>query len=196
MDIQTKKLYEELMAYEPYNEQEAYDKDIILTQLKEREDVFLRSDLLCHLTASGWIMDKAHEKVLMAYHNLYDSWAWLGGHADGEKDLLQVALKEAREESGISDVKPLYDGIFSVEILNVEGHVKRGAYVPSHLHLNVTYLLEADEKEALLVKEDENSAVGWFLPEDALKHSTEPWFVDHIYKKLIDKSRSLGLCRS
>lgn len=69
----------------------------------------------------------------------------------------------------------------------VGGHVKKGVWVPSHLHFNLTYLAEADEAEELRIKEDENSAVKWWKNEDALKASTEPWMVDNIYRKLIKK---------
>ena len=122
----------------------------------------------------------------MAYHNLYDSWAWLGGHADGERDLLAVALREVQEESGISAV-PVSSDIFSVEILPVAGHEKNGTYLPSHLHLNVTFLLEADPNAPVRPKEDENSRVGWFRAEDAVSASSEPWIRDRIYRKLCEK---------
>ena len=79
------------------------------------------------------------------------------------------------------------EDIFSLEVLTVDGHEKRGEYVPSHLHLNVTYLLEADEREKLCVCEEENSGVRWFTLDEALAASTEPWFVERIYKKLNDK---------
>ena len=123
----------------------------------------------------------------MVYHNIYHSWSWLGGHADGETDLLSVAIREVKEEAGISNVYPVSEEIFSLESLTVDGHVKKGKYVSSHLHLNVTYLLEADPKENVSVKADENSGEAWFSPEEALGKSTEPWFVEHVYKKLINK---------
>lgn len=69
----------------------------------------------------------------------------------------------------------------------VSGHVKKGVWIPSHLHFNLTYLAEVDEAEELRIKEDENSAVKWWENEDALKASTEPWMVDNIYRKLIKK---------
>lgn len=180
-------LIEKLKNYIPYNEQEEKDKNLILSCLNSMPDLFTRKNSVAHMTASAWVVNKEHTKVLMAYHKIYDSWAWLGGHADGEEDLLKVALKEAREESGIEHVEPVTEDIFSLEVLTVDGHVKNGEYVSSHLHLNLTYLLEADEKDALIMKEDENSGVAWFVFEDALKASTEPWFVEHIYKKLVDK---------
>ena len=74
-----------------------------------------------------------------------------------------------------------------MESLTVDGHVKKGKYVSSHLHFNITYLLEADSEETVSIKSDENSGVAWFSPEEALKKSTEPWFVKNVYTKLIRK---------
>ena len=177
-------LIRQLTAYAPYNEQEARDKETILHMLETTEDIFLRENLLAHMTSSAWVQDFEHRHILMAYHNIYHSWAWLGGHADGNEDLLQVAIKEVREESGIQNVRPVSDNIFSIEVLTVDGHEKKGIYVPSHLHLNVTYLLEADREESVRVKADEDSAVGWFAPQEAVEKSCEPWFRERIYSKL------------
>ena len=94
-------LLEQLERYEPYNEQEARDRALLLRALREEADVFTRENDRMHMTASAWVTNEAHDRVLMAYHNIYDSWAWLGGHADGEEDLLAVALREVREESGV-----------------------------------------------------------------------------------------------
>jgi 8-oxo-dGTP pyrophosphatase MutT (NUDIX family) len=120
----------------------------------------------------------------MAYHKIYDSWSWLGGHADGDEDLLAVATKEVQEESGIQQVKPILPDIFSLEILTVDGHEKNGNYVPSHLHLNITYLLMADDHAFLRCKPDENKDVDWFPIETAIAQSSEPWFRERIYAKL------------
>ena len=180
-------LTEQIRSYQPMNEQEERDKELILHCLETEKDIFTRANRLAHMTASAWIVNPERTKVLMAYHNIYHSWSWLGGHADGETDLLKVALKEAREESGIYHVKPVSEKIYSLEVLTVDGHVKRGEYVSSHLHLNVTYLLQAEETDELHIKEDENSNVGWFSLEDAVAASTEPWFQEHIYCKLNEK---------
>ena len=69
--------------------------------------------------------------------------------------------------------------------------MKKGKYVSSHLHLNVTYLLEADSEEAVAIKADENSGVAWFTPEEALVKSTETWFVEHVYAKLLEKMKTI-----
>ncbi|SET55121.1 NUDIX hydrolase [[Clostridium] polysaccharolyticum] len=180
-------LREQIEQYTPFNEQEEKDKQYILACMDKNFDIFLRENAVTHLTASAWIVNKERTRVLMVYHNIYNSWSWLGGHADGETDLLKVALKEAKEESGITHVKPVQDDIFSLEVLTVDGHVKKGNYVSSHLHLNVTYLLEADENENLTVKPDENSGVAWFTLDEAVKASSEEWFREHIYNKLNKK---------
>lgn len=182
-------MIQKIREYKPFNEQEERDREVLLRLLSGVEDVYSRENLTAHMTASAWVVNENRDKVLMAYHNIYHSWSWLGGHADGERDLLAVALREAGEESGVIHVRPLSEEIFSLEILTVDGHEKRGKYVPSHLHLNLTYLLEAREGDALSMKADENSGVAWFGLEEAVKASTEPWFKERVYGKLNEKLR-------
>ena len=177
-------ILDDLEVYRPWNEQEARDVEELLRRLRSGEELYTRDNASAHLTASAWVVSPDRTQVLLAYHNLYHSWAWLGGHADGERDLLNVAMREVREESGLSDVRPVTDALYSVEILTVDGHEKRGKYVSSHLHLNVTYLLEADPAAPVRCKPDENSRVGWFALEDAIAASTESWFRERIYSKL------------
>lgn len=185
------KLLNDIESFRPFNKQEERDKKVITEFINNNEDAFLRSNLIAHMTASAWVVNKERTKVLMVYHNIYNSWSWLGGHADGDADLLSTAIREVKEEAGIEKVNPVSEDIFSLEVLTVDGHEKRGEYVPSHLHLNVTYLLEADSEENTRVKEDENSGVAWFTPEESLVKSTEPWFVERIYSKLIKKIDSM-----
>lgn len=185
------KLIEQIKKYEPVNEQEKKDKTFIISCLEQYENIFLRENCIAHMTASAWVVNKDHDKVLMIYHNIYDSWSWLGGHADSETDLLNVAIREVSEESGIKNIKPISEDIYSLEVLTVDGHIKHGEYVSSHLHLNITYLLEADEKESLVIKPDENSGVQWFSLDDAIKASSEKWFQENIYNKLNKKLRTI-----
>ena len=145
-----------------------------------------------HFTASSWVVSPDRQQVLLIYHNIYRSWAWMGGHADGDRDLLAVALRETREESGLENLRLLYNGIFSLETLTVDGHVKRGTYVSSHLHLNVTYLLEADPGEPLRMKPDENSGVAWFPVSQVAERVTEPWMNRWVYQKLMERVRAFG----
>ena len=192
MKKKVSELLEQIETYHSWNEQEEKDKVLILDWIKNNVDAFSRDNKVAHMTASAWVVNRERDKVLMLYHNIYHSWSWLGGHADGETDLLSVALREVKEEAGISKVRPVSEGIFSLESLTVDGHEKNGVYVSSHLHLNVTYLMEADPEEKVSIKEDENSGVAWFAPEEALERSTEPWFVDRVYKKLIEKMNHSG----
>ena len=184
-------IYGEIKRYQPYNIHEEKDKRIILEFLDRYEDAFERSNELAHMTSSAWVVNHEKNKVLMAYHRIYDSWAWLGGHCDGNRDCLAVAMKEVKEEAGVKTVRPVSDEIFSLEVLSVDSHYKRGNYVPTHLHLNVTYLLEADENEKLQVKEDENSNVAWFGLGEAVEKSNEKWFRENIYTKLNKKLREI-----
>ena len=177
--------------YPPFNEQEEKDKALILGWISNNENAFSRENTVAHITASAWVVNKDRSKVLMVYHNIYNSWSWLGGHADGETDLLSVAIREVKEEAGIAHVRPVSENIFSLESLTVDGHVKKEKYISSHLHLNITYLLEADSEEDVRIKADENSGVAWFTPEEALQKSTEPWFVERVYGKLIEKVKRI-----
>ena len=184
-------LIDEIRAYVPFNEQEERDKQEILRWLETGgEEIYTRKNRAAHLTASAWVVSRDRKYVLMAWHNLYQSWAWLGGHADGEKDLRAVARREAQEESGIEGLAEPTDGLLSLEILTVDGHEKKGEYVSSHLHLNVTYLFEADMEGSLSVKPDENSAVGWISMDELEEKVSEPWMMERIYKKLREKSRA------
>lgn len=205
-------LRDAIAAFEPFNEQEAADKHVILRALDTDPDCLDRS-AQAHMACSIWVVDPSFTQTLLVYHNIYDSWSWIGGHADGECDLAAVALRELQEETGVAHarlvageahgasdasaaseptvggVRPLCGpgGIYSLEVLTVDGHEKRGAYVSSHLHLNVTYLAIADPAEPIRIKPDENSGVRWVPLEDAVRLSTEPWIRDRIYRKLIDK---------
>lgn len=180
-------LKEQIENYNPCNEQEEKDKQVMLKYINNFDDVLTRDNEFGHFTASSWVVNKEKTKVLMIYHNIYKSWAWTGGHADGESDLLKTAIRELKEETGVENVKVLKDDIFSLEIVCVNGHVKRGKYVASHVHLNVTFLLEVDENEVLRIKEDENSGVKWVNIEDVEKVSSEEWIVENVYKKLNKK---------
>ena len=122
------RLRAQIEAFCPYNEQETADRLQMLQDIDTFPVLLTRDNATAHFTASCWIVNPDRTKVLMAYHNLYQSWAWLGGHADGEEDLLAAALREANEESGIRAV-PVSRDIFSLEILHVAPHVKRGKFV-------------------------------------------------------------------
>ena len=154
-------LYRQIKEYAPCNGQEAADKALMLDFMERNPDCLTRENKYGHFATSAWVVNRQRTKVLMIYHNIYKSWAWSGGHADGESNLLAVARREIAEETGLTDMKLLCDGIFAINVLTVERHIKKGMPVASHLHLDVEYLFEADDSLPLRIKEDENSAVGW-----------------------------------
>ena len=179
-------LKEQIEKYEPYNEQERKDKELMLEYINTFQDVLTRKNRMCHFTASNWIVNKERTKVLMIYHNIYKSWAWTGGHSDGDSDLLHVAQKEAEEETGLTNLKLLSDRIYGIQIITVDSHIKKGEFVSSHVHLDCCYLFEADEKEMLRIKEDENSGVKWVYIDEAVNLTNEDK-MKPIYSKLNEK---------
>ena len=179
--------------YEPYNEQEIKDKDLILKCIKLHDDILTRENTIAHITSSGYIVNKSRTKVLMIYHKIYKSWAWTGGHADGDSNLLHVAIKEAKEETGLKNVTPITENILGLDVLNVNGHVKKGKYISSHLHLSIAYLLEANEEDELIINEEETNGVKWIPFAELLIHSTEEHIVKTVYSKFNKKIKELSL---
>lgn len=177
-----------IKSYIPVNEQEEKDKEIILDFIEKNENVLTRENEVAHITSSGFIVNKNRDKMLMIHHNIYNSWGWTGGHADGDSDLLEVAIKEAKEETGIENVVPATDEISCIDILPVKAHVKKGKYVAPHLHLSLAYVLVADESEELKIKADENSGVAWVDIEKVLERTNEE-HMKYVYQKLINKSK-------
>lgn len=176
----------------PLNEQEENDKRLVLEYIDAYpHNILLRENELAHITSSGLILNKSLDKMLMIHHNIYKTWAWTGGHADGDEDLLYIAIKEAKEETGVERFTVLINQLMSLDILPVYGHVKKGKYVSTHLHLSAAYVLIADENEKLIIKEDENSGVKWIDVHEIDKYSNEPYLIE-MYKKIINRAKSLG----
>ena len=179
---------EPIVRFQPGDAREAQEQRMILEMLDRLGDAILtRESEIAHMTASSIIVSKDRRRTLMAFHRIYNSWAWTGGHADGESDFEAVARREAREETGISGLTRLGGGIASLEILPVWAHVKRGKPVGSHLHLNVSYLFEADDSLPLSVREDENSAVGWIAVDRLCESVSEPPMLP-VYERLLRRA--------
>ena len=179
-------LREQIEAYQPFNEQEAFDKKAILAFIDRNPDYLLRSNLMAHFTVSTIVVNPAMDKVLFAHHNIYKSWGWLGGHNDGDEDMLNVAMKETEEESGLTKIKPYSKEIFMLDTIYVPNHIKHGKHVSDHLHLNATFLVVADESEKPIVNVEENSGVQWFPIATVLKIVHEPRMIP-IYQKAFQR---------
>ncbi len=180
----------EIERYQPQNTQEASDKRLILECIaRSPHDVLTRENLAAHITSSSFLVNESCDKALLVHHNIMGKWAWTGGHADGDEDLLAVALREAREETGVATIRPLREEIASLDVLHVYGHVRRREYVSAHLHLSVSYLLMCSESEALFAKDGENTAVMWFPFSYFTSAHFDAWDV-YLYNKLIERARA------
>lgn len=153
------------------------------------DDILKRDNEIIHITSSGFVINKDKDKVLMVHHNIFNAWSWPGGHADGEGNLLGVAISEIKEETGVKDIISITNKIVSLDILPVLGHFKKGKYVSSHLHISVAYLVQADENEQVIIKPDENNAVKWIPISEIDIHSSES-HMKKIYNKIIFKIES------
>lgn len=183
--------FQQIENYRPVNEQETADMAAIRNLRKQFANFLLtRENTVAHLTASGFIVNETCTKTLMIHHNIYDSWGWTGGHADGDANLRRVALKEASEETGISRLRPLSEEIAAIDLLPVRGHVKRGRYVSAHLHITATYILIADESQKPRSNPEENSGARWLPLAEIGAYCSETHMLP-VYAKLTKKAREL-----
>lgn len=175
---------EQIEAFVPHCEQERTDRSLAMRMIAEYpHNILTRDNELVHFTSSGFVVNESLDKVLMVHHLIYRTWAWTGGHADGEADMLAVAIREAQEETGITGLRPLTGVMDSFDVLPVYGHEKKGQYVGTHLHLSAAYVLVASDKEAIRIKADENDGVRWIARDEMASYSNEPYLI-RIYEKL------------
>ena len=178
-------LRQKIEIYIPFNEQEEKDKEQFLKFIDAFDDVLTRDNIFGHFSASAFVVNKERNKMVVVYHIINDGWIYPGGHADGEDDFLSVAVREVEEETGLK-VKVLDENIYSIQSAPVKGHIKRGKYVSAHLHLDVLYIMEADDKIPLVYREDESKGVKW-IPFEEADNDTMCDFIRPVHKKLIKK---------
>jgi len=178
-------LKQEIKNYIPFNEQEQKDKEQFLKFIDTFDNILVRENVFGHFSASAFVVNKEKNKMVVVYHNINDGWIYPGGHADGEEELLNVAIREVEEETGLK-VKVLDNSIFAIQTNPVDGHIKNGKFVSSHIHFDVLYLLEADEDQELTYREDESKGVKW-IDFDEATDSTMCDFIRPIHKKIITK---------
>lgn len=178
-------LKEQIEKYIPYDEQEQRDKEQMLKFINDYDDVLTRDNLFGHFTASAFVVNKDKTKMVVVYHIINDGWIHPGGHADGNEDLLSVAVHEVEEETGLK-VKVLDNNIYSIQSAPVKGHIKHGKYISAHLHLDILYIMEADDTIPLVYREDESAGVKW-IPFCEAEDETMCDFIRPIHKKLIMK---------
>lgn len=178
--------WEQVAAYPAADEAEAAAKAALLCQWDEQGPSFLQRPAAGHITVSAMVLNQTSDKLLMVYHNIYQSLAWPGGHADGAEDLLQKAMEEVQEETGVVALYPLTSAILSVDCLPVQAHVKRGTLVDAHVHYNITYGFVASEQQPLRIKPDENSRVCWVPLTEWRAQCSEQHMIP-VYEKVISR---------
>lgn len=183
-------VYRLISEYNAKNAQEKQDQIVMLEYVRQFDTILSRENHFAHFSSPPWIVNQDFTKVLMIYHNIYDSWGWCGGHNDGDEDFIHVAIKEGMEETGLTSLTLLQDSPLAIDILPVPPHWKRGAFVSAHVHLNLTYLCMADETEPLRCKPDENSGVMWVELANINELVSEE-DMKIVYAKLIDSMKKV-----
>ncbi len=181
-------LRKQIESYIPFDEEEGKIKEYLLKWIDTFNDVLTRENEFGHFASSAFVVNKEKTKMLVVYHNIYDAWIFPSGHADGEEDLLSVAIREVEEETGLTP-KILDESIFAISASPIIGHVKRAKYVPAHTHLDVVYLLEADDKSPLVFRTDESKGVKWITFDEAVGDNIVD-FIRPVHKRLIKKLNS------
>ncbi len=154
-------LITQLGQYLPQDKDEQSYKKQFVQFVRQYPNCFERSLDIGHVTASAWILDKDRTHALLLHHQKLDRWLQLGGHTDGNPDVLAVSIQEAKEESGLSHISVLQKTIFDLDIHLIPARKEEKA----HFHYDVRFLLEADRGEALS-QNHESKAVEWVtLPE-------------------------------
>ncbi len=159
-----KNLVEKLEKYRTSCNSEEKDRENILTFVKSNKNCFERSNLSGHITGSCWLEDYYGKKFLLTKHKKLKKWLQLGGHADGDNDIIQVAMKEALEESGLKNIELVSEDIFDLSVHLIPKYKD----VPAHYHYDIRFLLRASNKEELIRMSNESIDLKWFddIPED------------------------------
>ena len=118
--------------------------------VRNNQNCFERSLKAGHITASAWLLNKSGDKALLTHHKKLDSWFQLGGHCDGDPDVLNVAIKEAQEESGISDIAPVASSIFDIDVHQIPANSKDDA----HYHYDIRFLLQAQGSDEIVINHE------------------------------------------
>lgn len=175
-----------LAAHEPFDAHEAAMRERVLAFVRAHAECFERSLLIGHVTASAWVVDPALTSSLLTHHARLGRWLQPGGHCDGDPDVLANALREVREEAGVTRLKPLLEGrIFDVD---AHGIPARGAE-PAHVHYDIRFLVEADPREPLEITE-ESRELAW-VPLDGIGALN----TDESVLRLAAKTRALARLR-
>lgn len=149
-------LIEMLENYKPEALEEITFKEIMISFIEEHQNCFERSLEIGHITASAWLLNQDGSRALLMHHRKLNRWFQLGGHCDGNTDVLAVAIKEAQEESGIIKISPVSKDIFDIDIHLIPESKKE----KEHYHYDVRFLLQVMSDEEI-VQNRESKELRW-----------------------------------
>ena len=158
-----------LQKYAESHPEQKITADRMLDFVRSTPHCFERSHAAGHMTGSAWLLNPAGDKALLTLHHNLQRWMQTGGHADGDPDILRVALKEAEEESGITGIVPISGEIFDVDIHLIPARPAKGE--PAHFHYDVRYLLRAPHEQYAISQESDDLA--WWSAEDFATRAAE-----------------------
>ena len=170
-----------LQNYHPNDPAEIIFKREMLSFINEHSDCFERSLAIGHITASAMLLNKDRAKALLMHHTKLDKWFQLGGHCDGDPNVLAVAIKEAQEESGIESIMPAHAGIFDIDIHRIPANSRE----QEHDHYDVRFLLAVASDEEI-VQNQESKELRW-IKKDIAELPTNSPSVVRMFKKWIER---------
>lgn len=176
--MKRKHLLSLLHQYNPIDKQEHRHKQHITEFVQQNSDCFERTLTTGHITASCWLLNYKQTHALLLHHKKFNAWIQLGGHCDGNPDVLDVALKEAHEESGIEAINPITETIFDVTIHQVPAFGTE----PAHYHYDICFLLQVTDPHAQPRNNHESHGLAWFLPEEIAGINQEKSIARMVYK--------------
>ncbi len=154
-------LIEKLTNYQPMTTEEKESREFMISFANATEDCFDRTQLAGHFTGSSWIINQSWDKVILLNHVKLSRWLQPGGHCDGNPVILETAMKEAEEETGLKNLR-----LISEEIFDIDAHSVKHDENPEHIHYDVRFLFEADDTEELILEEGKAKEVKWVPLED------------------------------
>jgi 8-oxo-dGTP pyrophosphatase MutT (NUDIX family) len=166
-----------LEAFQPYDNDEAEMVERTKLFVREHEDCFERTLAIGHITGSAFIVNNERTHILLTHHKKLNRWLQLGGHADGDGDIRRVALREATEESGLTDVRTVRDGIFDVDVHLIPARKN----VAEHYHYDIRYLCYADSRIPLIISDESHDLV-WVPIQSILNYTEEQSILRMVYK--------------
>ena len=158
-----------LKSHVPFNQEEARMTQETIAFVEANPNCFERTLEIGHVTGSAWILDKTKTFTLLTHHRKLDKWFQLGGHCDGDSNVLNVALKEAQEETGLENIQIISPQIFDIDVHQIPAN----SQTPAHYHYDIRFLMQADRHKPLIINSESKNLVWVLLDEVSLYNASQ-----------------------